>query len=250
VVIQRAPALSAADRRRPPSRSRGWWGVGFVLLLTGAEAAVALPLTSRPTAFITAYYAVHRWPITVAQVAQLGAAAVLWRFLRAFADSLPAGRRSDGVRWAGLAVCLVSLQTSAPVLALALVPGWDPSTARTLASWTDSSDLLLFAVVTVWAAACSRAALPVWVRTGAALLGCLALARVAVGVTGSTGLSAVAPLGFVVFVLALAARMIAGGAPRPGGRRRGPGAVPTAGTSVSGLSAPTRAHHLTSGRPS
>jgi hypothetical protein len=181
--------------------------VAFVLLLTAGEAAAALPRTSHSTAFITAYYAEHRWPITIGQMVQLAAAAVLWQFVRAIADSLPDGRRTDRVRYAGMAICLVSLQTSAPVLALALVPGWDPSTARTLASWTDSSDVLLFAVVTVWALACSRASLPAWARAAAVLLAGVASARVAIGVTGNPGLSPVAPLAFLAFLLAIAIRM-------------------------------------------
>jgi hypothetical protein len=209
------PNAGGGPRPAPAVRRRGWWGVAFVLLLTVSEAAVALPLTSHTTSFLTGYYADHRWTIVVAQAAQLAAAAVLWQFIRAFADALPAGRRTRWVRYAGLGVCLVSLQTSAPVLALALVPGWAPSTARGLASWTDSSDLVLFAAVAVWTAACSRAALPGWVRTTAVLLGCLAVARICIGVTGSPGLSAVAPLGFVAFLLALAVRMIAGARPAP-----------------------------------
>ena len=198
----------ARDRRQPPTRSRGWWGVAFVLVLTAGEAAAALPLTSHSTAFITAFYAEHRWSITIGQVVQLSAAAVLWQFVRAIADSLPAGRRTDRVRYAGLAIAVVSLQTSAPVLALALVPGWNPSTARALASWTDSSDVLLFAAVTVWALACSRADLPAWARVAAVLLAGVASARVAIGVTGNPGLSAVAPVAFLVFLLALAIRMV------------------------------------------
>jgi hypothetical protein len=202
------PADPAVGRASRVGRTRGWWGIAFVVLLLVGESAVALPVPSHTTGFIADYYARYRWAITICQVAQLVAAWTFWRFARALADVAPTPERAGPVRWSGLAVCAAAVLTSLPVLALALVPGLDPGATRTLADLTDSSDVLLFAAVAVFAGACGRATTSRWVRVAAVAVGCIALARVVAGVMGREALSVVAPLAFLALVLALAIRMM------------------------------------------
>jgi hypothetical protein len=201
---EKAPS---ADRAATTRRG-GWYGVGFVVLLFVSEGAVALPKTSHTTAFIAAYYQQHRVAITIAQVGQLLATVLIWRVFVALRRTLRDG--ADTVYRCGLAVLAASVLTNCPVLALALIRDVDPSTTRTWAGWTDSVDIVLFATISVFALAFARYGRPAWLRAAALVIVVISLARVVVGLTGSGALATVAPLAFIVFVLALSVWMIRG----------------------------------------
>jgi hypothetical protein len=186
---------------------QGWWGVVFAALLLLSEGAVALPRTSHTTAFISHYYSAHQLAITVAQLGQLIATALLLLFVRALVQAAPpaAGRR---VAVTGVAVVAVSVLTNVPVLALALLPRVSAATTHTLAAWTDLTDIGLFVAIGSFGIACLFASAPLWLRLSAAVMAALSLVHAALSVWHVTTLEGVAPSAFVAFVLALAVRML------------------------------------------
>jgi hypothetical protein len=199
-----APAGSPRSRPR-----QGWWGVLFAGLLLISEGAVALPRTSHTTAFISHYYGEHRLVITVGQVGQLVATALLLLFLRALVDqAAPATRRWVAVT--GAAVAGVSVLTNVPVLALALRPGLSAASTRSLATWTDLTDIGLFITICAFGIACLFAFTPLWLRVSAAAVAVLSIVHAGLSVGHVPTLEGVAPSAFVAFILALALRMLRG----------------------------------------
>jgi hypothetical protein len=205
----------AGRRSRKQQASGGWWGVSFVVLLLMAQAAVSLPRTTHPDSFIAAYYADHRAVIAVDQVVQLFCSYLLWRWLGAFlATSAGATRMSSAgrgrIRVAGSAVVAASVLTCVAVLALALVPSPGDRAVRLLADATDWTDVLLFLTIAGLGVACAQAGHPTWLRASGVLLALVAAAHALLSVLGSTALGVVAPLTFLVFVLAVSVWMIRG----------------------------------------
>ena len=186
----------------------------FVVLLLLAEAAVSLPRTTHSDAFIAAYYADHRAFIAVDQVVQLFCSYLLWRWLTAFVATSARTTRMTSVglhrvRVAGLAVVAASVLTCLAVLVLALV-SLDGGAVRLFADTTDWTDVLLFLAITGLGLACAQVGHPTWLRASGALLALVAAAHALLSVLGSTVLGVVAPLAFLVFVLAVSVWMIRG----------------------------------------
>jgi hypothetical protein len=196
----------------PPGRWQGWWGIAFVALLLPSEAAVALPRTSHTTVFIGEYYARHRVAITLAQVGQLVATALLLMFVLALARRTGGAMRRR-VAAAGAVVVIVSVLTNLPVLALALLPGLSAGATRTLATWTDLTDVVEFAAIAGFAVVCLLAFTARWLRFGAAAVTVVSLVHAALSLGRLGTLEALAPLAFLAFVLALAVGMLR--EPRP-----------------------------------
>ena len=208
------------SRKRPGSG--GWAGVVFVVLLLLAQAAVSLPRTTHSDAFIAAYYADHRAFIAVDQVVQLFCSYLLWLWLDAFVATSARTTRMTSVglrriRVAGPAVVAASVLTCLAVLVLALVPSLDGRAVRLFADATDWTDVLLFLTIAGLGLACAQAGHPTWLRASAALLALVAAAHALLSVLGSTVLGVVAPLAFLVFVLAVSVWMIRGAAPQASG---------------------------------
>ncbi len=183
-------------------RHEGWWGIVFVIGNLLCQSAVALPATTHTTDFIAAYYADHRTAISLTQLGELIITVFLWRFVRALAAIQPDPGRTRLLRGCAWALAACSVLTSAPVLALALVSHPSQGVTRRLASATDLSDVLLFAVVVVFGYACTGRGNPPWFRICGWALAAVALARVVLYFFGLDVLDNAAALGFMVIILA------------------------------------------------
>ena len=184
-----------------PPRGVTRWGLLFVVLLVVCEGAVALPETSRTTAFIAAYYREHRTAVLLAQAGELIATLFLWFFVLRVARTAPVGRGRTALRLTGAAVCAASVLTSAPVIALAVRP---TAGTRLLATWTDLTDVILDAALAGFGAACALALPRRWARAGGAVLAVLSAARLALAAVGAGALGTLLPLAFLLFVAAVA----------------------------------------------
>lgn len=210
--MTRAARTAENDR---PSPAGGWAGVAFVVLLLFAEAAVSLPRTTHSDAFISAYYADHRAFIAVDQVVQLLCSYLLWRWLRSFVATSARMTRMPSVgpgriRAAGLAVVAASVLTCLAVLVLALVPSLGDGAVRLFADATDWTDVLLSLAIAGLGAASAQPGHPTWLRASGAVLAVLAAAHAVLSVLGSTLLGVVAPVAFLIFVLAVSVWLIRG----------------------------------------
>jgi hypothetical protein len=208
--MTRAARTAENDRLSPAA---GWAGVAFVVLLLFAEAAVSLPRTTHSDAFISAYYADHRAVIAVDQVVQLFCSYLLWRWLRSFvattARTTPMPSAGLGrIRVTGLAVVAASVLTCLAVLVLALVPSLGDRAVRLVADATDWTDVLLFLAITGLGLACAQSGHPTWLRASGAVLAVVAAAHSVLSVLGSTLLEVVAPMAFLLFVLAVSVWLI------------------------------------------
>jgi len=191
-------------------RGAGWLGVVFVVLLFASAGMVALPATDEARSVIAAFYATNRAVILVAQVVGLLAAPVFVAFVFGFQRSVSIQGSSDlssPIAASGLLVALVSVATALPVIVLAINPDAPSFWIR----MTDLSDAVLFLTMSVFcvAAATRGARAPKWLRAGAVLTGLVTLARSAAGVAGVTSLDAVAPLAFVLFIVAASVFLLA-----------------------------------------
>jgi len=182
--------------------------VAFVVLLLLGEAMVSLPRASHRTAFLSEYYAQHSSVITFAQVVQLVAAVPFFLFARALSRRAAIGHAADWVARTGVLVVVTSVLTVAPVLTLALEPDLSADSTRTLAIWTDLTDVTLFFAIGCFAVACRQAFAPGWLRLSAEVLAGLSLAHAVLSLWRIEALDVIAPLAFVVFVLALSGWML------------------------------------------
>ena len=100
--------------------------------------------------------------------------------------------------------------TIAPVLVLALVNTAAPNTWTRLARLSEVSGDVLFGAVALFAAALAYAGGRTWLRVLAAVVAALPLGRCVAGPLGSTAFDLVAPIGFLVLILAISVSMLAG----------------------------------------
>jgi hypothetical protein len=198
---------------RRPTR-QGWWGIAFVVINFICQGAVALPETSHTTSFISAYYSAHRAAITLTQLGELIITVAIWRWVRALGASQPDRRAQQKLRWCSWAIVGSSLLTTAPVLALALLPHRSERLTRGLATWTDLSDVVLFVVVAAIGLVCAGTSFTRWIRISGMILTLLAITRIALYFVHSTVLDNWAALAFMVFIVATSLRLLRH--PRPG----------------------------------
>lgn len=213
----------AGSVRRRRLNWRGWWGVGFVVLLLASQSAVALPETSRSSSAIAAYYEDHHVAITLAQVGRLVASYFFFRFSVALYRG-SGGRNADPgasarlVSVAGVGVVAASVVTTVPALVLALVLSLPLSlplrATRAVAAAGDLTDVLLFVAIAVFAMAVGTGPNPRAVRVFGLVVALLAAGRAALGLAHVSSLDAVAPVAFLAFVLVLSVRLMRMPGPR------------------------------------
>jgi hypothetical protein len=200
-----------APRRTPgpaPATPRqGWWGIGFAGLLLISEAAVSLPRDDRSAAFVHVFYAEHRGPIVAAQVGQLLSILLFWQFARALTRRAPVPSARPLLGTAGL-VAAAAVATSVAVLVLALVPGLTLGATGGWARATVLTDVVLSVAIAAFATACAASAATTWLRLAAGAVAVLSLAEAALSLAQVTWLEAVAPLAFLLLVVALSVRML------------------------------------------
>jgi hypothetical protein len=195
-------------------RSAGAWGWSFAILLLVSAGMVSVPNGSDSMSTIRVFYESNAGLILVAQVVGLCAALTFIPF----AIALQRQRRdrdrdptsSSWITWSGIAVALAAILTAVPVLWLtAIVDEGDTRVIRRLARAGDLSDCVLFLAIAAFAAALVQAAAVAWLRVAATLVMIASIARAAFLSAGSAFLELVAPLSFVLLVLALSTMTLA-----------------------------------------
>lgn len=178
-------------------------GSAFVVLLLLSAGMATVPGGGDSVTRVREFYAAHTGVVLVAQALGLAAAGVFALFARALsASTLRHG--SVGLRLWGYAVAIAAAVTALPVLALCGVSG-HASTANVhrLAVAGDWTDVLLFAAIAGFGVALVRTSSRTGPRALAAAVAALAAARAGLIALGATALELVAPLSFVLLVLAV-----------------------------------------------
>jgi hypothetical protein len=202
------PSSGTKRSVRRQSRRAGWSGVTFVVLLLLGAGMASVPGSSNSVATVRAFYLDHRAVVLVAQLVELAAAAVFVLHARALAGVL-SSRRSKGLRSAGLLVAAGAGLTAVPVLALtATAPSASDRVVAGLARASDLTDVVLFAAVSLFAAAAARSSAASWVGGLAAAVALLSAARSVLLACGSSALNLTAPLAFIALVGVLSIRQL------------------------------------------
>jgi hypothetical protein len=198
---QRASRLASTPRTTAaPPRAAGAWGWAFVLLLLLSAGMASVPGGADSTGVVRDFYTRHTGVVIVAQIVGLLAAAAFVPFVLGLRRTEPRRPRA-ALENAGLGVAAAAVLTAVPVLWLSTVAdSGSDGFVHGLAVASDLADVLLFAVISVWAALLVRAARPTWFKVLAGVLAVLALARAVLLLAGSGALELVAPLAFVVVV--------------------------------------------------
>jgi hypothetical protein len=192
-------------------RRHGWWGVAFVLGVFISAATVSLPASSSTPARIAAFYQQHATAVIVTQLVGLVAAAAFVMFLRTVLARERTGTTGQRRLWAtGALVVFGQLLTAAPVLALALLPSAEPVTWTRLTELSELADDVLFVAIAVFCAELAWSSSQWWLRIFAGAVAALALARGIDTALGAGILDALAPSAFLLLMLVISIRVLAG----------------------------------------
>jgi len=188
------------------SRAAGVWGWSFSILLALNAGMVSVPSGRESMSTIRVFYENNTGLIVTAQLFGLVAASLFTPFAAALQRQRGESHRttSPWITRTGVAVTIAAGVTAVPVLWLvAVVDGADTTLVRRLARASDLSDVLLFVAIAAFAASLVHASSGVWLRISATIVLIVSLTRAAGLLTGSDVLELVAPLAFVLLVLAL-----------------------------------------------
>jgi hypothetical protein len=190
------------------TRRAGGWGLLFVVLLLLGAGMASVPGGDDSVAQVRRFYGEHSDVILVSQVVELIATLPLALFVLGLAASTLVGAKRYALL-AGGALVIASLVTLIPPLALVLVH--DSASAGQVHAWavlSDLTDVLLFATICGFAA-CGRAGHgPRWFRWLAMLVGLMAAVRAVAILFSGDLLEVLAPLGFIVLVVAFSVLLL------------------------------------------
>jgi len=218
------PARPGAGVTALVRRRDGWCGVAFVLGVFIAAATVSLPASSSPPANIASFYEQHATAVIVTQIIGLAAAAAFVMFLRTVLVGERTGATGRRMLWVtGGLVVLGELLTAAPVLALALLRSAEPQTWTRLTELSELADDVLFIAIALFCAVLAWIASQLWLRIFAGAAAVLAVARGIDTSFGASILAVLAPLAFLLLMLVISIRVLAGRPALAGGQPAGAG---------------------------
>jgi hypothetical protein len=182
--------------------------VFVVLLLIGAGMA-SVPGGDDSVLQVRRFYEEHTNVILLSQGVEFIATLPLVLFLMGLATSSLVRARGDAMM-TGCAMVLASVLTLVPPLLLALLhDGGSDAEVHALAVLSDLTDVLLFATIAGFAAACGWAGQgPAWLRWLALSVGVAAVARAVEILVGGGLLEVLAPLGFIVLIVAFSVLLL------------------------------------------
>ena len=184
----------------------GWWFVGFVVLVLIGSALVSLPDSADPPAKISAFYDAHRTAVVVTQLFGLAGSLILLRVLTVLrSDGGPAG---GALALTGLLVVVTNVLTAVPILVLALAAGLGPDGTSSAAKWADVADDALFCAIASFAGTLAVRFRPGWLRISAGVVAVLCALRGVGEPLGLTAVDVVAPLSFLLFMLAIGTKLL------------------------------------------
>ena len=189
----------------------GGWLAFVVLLLIGAGMA-SVPGGEDPVPQVRRFYEQHTYVVGLSQVIEFIATLALVLFLLGLSTSRLVRARRDAVLTGG-AMVLASLLTLVPPLLLVLLHDrGSAGEVRSLAVLSDLTDVLLFATIAGFAGACGWAGQgPAWLRWLALLVGLTAGVRAIEILFGGGLRELLAPLAFIVLVVAFSVLLLRGG---------------------------------------
>jgi hypothetical protein len=201
------------------ARHAGVWGLVFVLLLLVGAGMASVPGGDDSVSQVRLFYEEHAGVVLASQVVELAATLPLVLFLRGLsASALIVSRPATTLT--GVALVCASLLTLVPPLMLVLLHDRvGGGTIHLLAVLSDLTDVLLFVTLAgfaiVWGWAGNA---PTWLRLLSLLVGLAAGARAVEILLAGHLLEVLAPVGFVVLVVALSVLLLrAGRGTAPGG---------------------------------
>jgi hypothetical protein len=188
------------------TRRAGWSGLSFVVLLLLSAGMASVPGASDSVPTVRDFYDAHPAVVVVAQLIGLGAAAVFAVHARA----LKRGQALGGggyVSAAGGVVAASAALTAVPVLVLAAgAARYSDRTIAALARASDLTDVVLFAAVSLFAAAVARASRARWLGSLAGTVAVVTAARSVLLACGSSSLDVAAPWAFIALVTVVSVR--------------------------------------------
>ena len=199
----------SSERRDKGARTAGASGLAFVLLLLIGAGMASVPGGHDATAAVRTYYEQHAGVVAVAQLVELVATAPLLVFVVGLARSTSV-EASRPVVVAGGGMSAAAVLTVVPPLWLCVVaPTATSSLVHNLARLSDLVDVLLFLTIAWFATTCWRLWRgPGWLRwTSLAVAGLCALRSLEIAFGGSL-LEVVAPVAFLVLVVALSVHLL------------------------------------------
>lgn len=185
-------------------RSTGIWGLVFTVLLLVSAGMATVPGGDDSVAKVRHFYDAHSGIVATAQVISLVSVIAYYLFAVGLSRSALVVRRAGPVLAGGLLICLAGVLTSVPPLWLCFVAGSAGSgLVHGLARASDLTDVFLFVCIGVFGAAVASATTLTWLRVVAAVTAALGVLR-AIGILiGTSLLGVVAPVLFLVLVVAL-----------------------------------------------
>jgi hypothetical protein len=200
-------------------RRAGGWGLAFVVLLLIGAGMASVPGSDDSVLQVRRFYEEHGKVILISQGVEFAATLPLVLFLLGLATSSLVRSRRDAMI-AGVAMVLASVLTLVPPLLLVLFhDGGSDGDVHALAGLSDLTDVLLFATIAGFAAACGWAGQgPAWLRWLSLFVSVAAVARAGEILVHGGLLEVVAPCGFIALVVAFSILLLRWGqraAPRP-----------------------------------
>jgi hypothetical protein len=197
------------ERRDPRVRRGGGWGLAFVVLLLIGAGMASVPGGDDSVAQVRRFYDDHTGVVVVSQAVELIATVPLLLFLLGLARSPLVRARSDAMITGG-AVVLASVLTLVPPLLLVVRHGeGSAGELHALAVLSDLTDVLLFATIAAFAAVCGwRGRGPAWFRWLALMVGVASAARAVEILFGGALLEVLAPVGFIVMIVAFSVLLL------------------------------------------
>jgi hypothetical protein len=176
--------------------------VAFVVLLLIGAGMASVPGGDESVAEVRRFYDAHTGVILLSQLVELVATAPLVLFLLALADSRLVRSRRDA-RLTGGALVVASILTLVPPLLLVLLHDRaSGGQVHALAVLSDLSDVILFAVIAALAVVIWSGHGPAWFRWSALVVGVAAAVRAVEILFRGDLLEVVAPVGFILLVVA------------------------------------------------
>jgi hypothetical protein len=203
----------------PRARTAGVWGLVFVALLLVGAGMASVPGGEDSTAQVRRFYADHAGVVLLSQVVELAATLPLVLFLRGLvASALVVSRRATTLT--GVALVGASLLTLVPPLLLVLLHDRvGDGTIHLLAVLSDLTDVLLFITIAGFAAVWGWAGNgTTWLRLLALAVGLAAAFRAVEILLAGHLLEVLAPVGFVVLVVAFSVLLLREGRRTASGR--------------------------------
>jgi uncharacterized membrane protein len=196
-------------------RRGGAWGLAFVVLLLVGAGMASVPGGEDSVAEARRFYGEHTGVVLLSQLVELLATLPLVLFVLAIAGSTLVRSRRDALLAGGALVVASVLTLVPPLLLVVLHDRASDGQVHALAALSDLTDVLLFATITAFAACAWAGRGPTWFRWSALLVLVAAAARALEILFGGALLEVVAPVAFILLVVASSVLLIRGRRPGP-----------------------------------